>query len=56
MSYARQTAEIQRRCCEVAWRSVLGGAMRDQRAVKTVIADLAGISGERAYQIRDGRR
>lgn len=52
----RETAEIERQCREAAYRSVIGGAMRDQRTVKKVIAEIGGVSRERAYQIRDGRR
>jgi len=55
VTFARETAEIERQCREAAWRSVLAGAMRDQRTVKTVIADVAKVSPERAYQVRDGR-
>jgi hypothetical protein len=56
VTYARQTAEIERQCREAAWRMVVAGAMRDQGTVKTLIAEAAGVSRERAYQIRDGRR
>lgn len=49
-------AETERTRQETAWRTIIADAMNDQDTVKTKIAETAGISRERAYQIRDGRR
>ena len=44
VTVARQTAEIERQCCETAWKTVIDGAMHDDHTAHDVIADIAGIS------------
>ena len=50
---AQAEAELQRR--DTAWRTVIRDAMLDGGSA-TAIAGVAGVSRERVYQIRDGRR
>lgn len=47
VTVARQTVEIERQCCETAWRTVVEGAMQDEHTAPDVIADIAGISTAR---------
>src|SRR5690554_562386 len=47
-------AELERQ--DTAWRRVIGDAMRVDGVPRQAIADAAGISVPRLYQIRDGRR
>jgi hypothetical protein len=52
----REIAEAERQRCDIAWRTVIASAMTAGHTTKSRIAEAAGISRERAYQIRDGRR
>ena len=51
---AAARAELERQ--DTAWRRVIGDAMRADGVPRKKLADAAGISGPRLYQIRDGRR
>jgi len=51
---AAARAELERQ--DTAWRRVIGDAMRVDGVPRQKIANEAGISIPRAYQIRDGRR
>lgn len=54
--FSRDVADIEAARCETAWKILVRDAMNDPDTTKTTVAELAGISRERAYQIRDGRR
>lgn len=51
---AAASAEFKRQ--EAGWRILICDAMIDPTTNKTEIAEVGGVSRERAYQIRDGRR
>jgi hypothetical protein len=44
VTLARQSVEIERQCCETAWRTVVDGALHDDHVAPDVIAGIAGIS------------
>lgn len=51
---AAARAELER--LDAAWRRVIGDAMRVDGVARQAIADAAGVTVARLYQIRDGRR
>lgn len=53
-SRARARAEMDRR--ETNWRRAVANAMRAEGVNRRQVAETAGITIRRAYQIRDGRR
>jgi hypothetical protein len=55
-AYNRATAAAELERQDTGWRTLVRDAMNDPGATKTDVADAAGVSRERAYQIRDGRR
>jgi hypothetical protein len=55
VTFERKRAEIEHERQDVAWRTVIRDAVSDDES-PTELAKVAGISRERVYQIRDGRR
>jgi hypothetical protein len=55
-TYNRAVAATELDRQDTGWRTLIRDAMNDSTATKTDVADAAGVSRERAYQIRDGRR
>jgi hypothetical protein len=53
-SRAQARAEMDRR--ETNWRQVVADAMRAEGVNRRLVAETAGVTVRRAYQIRDGRR
>jgi hypothetical protein len=53
-SRARARAEMDG--CETNWRRVVADAMRAEGVNRRLVAEAAGVTVRRAYQIRDGRR
>jgi hypothetical protein len=51
---ARARAEMDR--CEANWRRAVADAMRAEGINRRLVAETAGVTEARAYQIRDGRR
>lgn len=54
-TFARDTAATERDRADNAWRTLITNAMNDGGSA-TRLAEVAHISRERIYQIRDGRR
>jgi hypothetical protein len=42
--------------CETSWRQAVADAMRAPGVNRREVAEAAGVTEARAYQIRDGRR
>lgn len=55
VTFARSRAEAEFARQDTSWRTVIGNAMRDGDSA-TALARAAGVSRERVYQLRDGRR
>jgi hypothetical protein len=55
VTVARAAALAEAARAETAWRTLLADAMGDRRTDKTAIAETAGVSRARAYQIKDGK-
>jgi hypothetical protein len=51
---AQARAEMDR--CEAIWRRAVADAMRAPGVNRREVAEAAGVTEARAYQIRDGRR
>lgn len=54
-TFARDAADAEYQRCDTGWRTLIRDAMNDGGSA-TGLAAAAGISRERVYQIRDGRR
>lgn len=53
---ARTQAQIEADRQDVAWRAVIRDGMHDDTTNKTRLAEAAGVTRDRMYQIRDARR
>jgi hypothetical protein len=56
VTFERERAQANLERQNTAWRTIIRDAMNDEDTQKTKVAEAAGVSRERAYQIRDGRR